>query len=263
MTGNTLYKFKILALALLLNLLHVQLLEAQALQLSSPIPSITKAILLSKPSKLYFDFRMDNAEIRYTTDGTTPTLKSKKYTDTLLIKKPGVIKAKAFHPSYEPSAEVVCTFIKGGKEYSSVTINQANPRYKADGSWTINNKRLGNFDYNKEYLGYEGEPIIIEVAFDKKVKTKEVVVSLLINQNGWIFGPSSVIITDEKGNMIQHQNLPSSIQKQENSFEFITVPCIGKYQKLRIIIDPIDVIPTWHEGKGGKPWLFVDEVIVR
>jgi Chitobiase/beta-hexosaminidase C-terminal domain len=238
-------------------------ISAQDLKLATPQCNLMKGIIQEKPLKLYFDFRMDNAEIRYTTDGTSPTLKSKKYIDTIEVKKPCVIKAKAFHPSFEPSSEVITTFIKGGKEYASVTINQSNPRYKADGSWTINNNRLGNNDYNKEYLGYEGEPIIVDVAFDKKVKTKEVVVSLLINQNGWIFGPSTVIITDEKGNMVQHQNITTSIQKQENNFAFITVPCKGKYQKLRIIIDPIDVIPTWHEGKGGKPWLFVDEVIVR
>jgi Fn3 associated len=256
------YSFKLLILICGISICYSSI-SAQDIKLATPQCNLTKGIIKDKPLKLYFDFRMDNAEIRYTTDGSTPTMKSKKYTDTIIVKKPCVVKAKAFHPSHQPSAEVVSTFIKGGKEYASVTINQANPKYKADGSWTINNNRLGSNEYNKEYLGYEGEPIIVDVSFDKKEKTKEVVVSLLVNQNAWIFGPSSVIITDEKGNMIQHQNLPSSIQKQDNSYAFITVPCKGKYQKLRIIIDPIDVIPTWHEGRGGKAWLFVDEVIVR
>jgi len=33
---------------------------------------------------------------------------------------------------------------------------------------------------------------------------------------------------------------------------------------VKVIAKPaFDVIPSWHLGAGGKPWIFVDEVIVK
>ncbi len=250
------------ALLVLLSLCGASNVMCQELKLASPQVNLLKGIIKDKPIKIYFDFRMDNAEIRYTKDGSTPTIKSKIYKDTLFIKKACTIKAKAFHPNFSPSDEVVITLIGAGKEYASVTVNQANEKYKADGSWTINNKILGDANFKSNYLGYEGEPIILDIAFDKKEKVKEVTISYLVNQGAWIFSPSSVIITDEKGRLISNKNLSESNKAQDNQCAFIHILCKGKYKSLRIIIDPIDVIPNWHSGKGGKPWLMVDEVVV-
>ncbi len=234
----------------------------QDLKLSLPQVNLTKGIIKEKPIKIFFDFRMDGAEIRYTTDGTIPTTKSKKYTDTLHIKKACIVKAKSFHPDYLPSDVMLIDILESGKAYASVTINQPNEKYKADGSWTINNKVLGDLNFQTNYLGYEGEPIVLDVTFEKKEKIKDIVISTLINQGAWIFGPSMIVVMDQKGKVVQQYNTLETSKVQDNKFAFIHIPCKGKYKSLRIIIDPLDIIPNWHDGKGGKPWLFVDEVLV-
>jgi hypothetical protein len=43
----------------------------------------------------------------------------------------------------------------------------------------------------------------------------------------------------------------------------ITIPA-EKMRYVKIVAKPaFDVIPSWHLGAGGKPWIFVDEVVVR
>jgi hypothetical protein len=38
----------------------------------------------------------------------------------------------------------------------------------------------------------------------------------------------------------------------------------GSARYVKVIAKPaFDVIPSWHLGAGGKPWIFADEVIVR
>jgi hypothetical protein len=38
----------------------------------------------------------------------------------------------------------------------------------------------------------------------------------------------------------------------------------GSARFVKVIAKPaFDVIPNWHLGAGGKPWIFADEVIVK
>ncbi|MFM2392496.1 MAG: hypothetical protein RLZZ546_473 [Bacteroidota bacterium] len=238
-------------------------LTSQSLKLSKPLVNMQKSLLSKDGVMVSFDMRMENVSIRYTDDGKEPTEKSLLYKSAIKISKPCTLKAKAFHPSFISSESSVCVILPRGKEFSSVTVNQPHDHYKLNGSRTLTDQMLSGLNFREGYLGYEGDPVMLEVEFEKKEKIKSVIVSLLIDQSSWIFGPSSVIILDEKAKVIASKNISSSLSPQDIQFLMVEVPCSGKHRYLKIIVDPISSIPNWHQGKGEKAWLFLDEIVVR
>jgi hypothetical protein len=236
---------------------------AQSIKLNKPQTNFLKALINNDKIPLLLDFRMEGAEVRYTIDGSTPHTESSLYVDTLFIKKSCTLKARSFHKDFLPSDEIEVLFLKTGKSISSLKINQAHEAYKGNGSKSLLDRKFGTLSFKNDYLGYEGEAIVIEIEFDKKEKIKFVNLFTLVDQNAWIFSPSSIIITDEKGTLISSKNLTNANAPTDQKFELITVPCKGKFKKMNIIIDPIEQIPAWHSGSGGKPWIFIDEIIVE
>ena len=90
------------------------------------------------------------ATLRYTTDSTEPTSFSAVYTTPLILAASTTLKAKSFHPDYQPSATTTGvynvqlaapTFSPGGGTYSvgqAITLNHGDPavtiRYTIDGA---------------------------------------------------------------------------------------------------------------------------------
>ena len=50
---------------------------------------------------------------------------------------------------------------------------------------------------------------------------------------------------------------PSFMTRFECNFKPVTV----KYVK--IVATPVGKLPKWHQGRGDKAWIFVDEVLVN
>jgi hypothetical protein len=40
----------------------------------------------------------------------------------------------------------------------------------------------------------------------------------------------------------------------------ISLDAVGSYRYYRIVARPLAKLPTWHNSKGERGWLFVDEV---
>lgn len=78
-------------------------------------------------------YHKDNAEIRYTTDGSEPKANSQKYTSTIALSTTKVVKAMAFHSNFLPSETVSNTYLinEHGSTLPVVSIS-TNPSYLFD-----------------------------------------------------------------------------------------------------------------------------------
>ncbi len=238
---------------------------AQKIQLSPPKTNVQMAMISkAHPQNLVLDFRMEGATIRYTLDGNEPTLKSKRYKRPLDIHKPCIIKAKAFHQDFDPSATVTATFVSTGKKILNYNVSEPNPKYAAYGSKTLFDGQFGDMSYTKNYLGYDKGPVEITFQPDSHQFITTIHISYLTHQAAWIFGPSKISVFDENNKLLIQKSFDDSTQKKASNHAITTfkVPKT-KYNQLKLVIEPVSTIPEWHDGKGSKAWLFVDELWVK
>jgi hypothetical protein len=235
---------------------------AQKIQLSPPKSNVQMAMVgKDHPQNLVLDFRMEGATIRYTLDGTEPTINSKLYKIPLKISKPGTIKAKAFHQDFDPSETVTANFVAYGKKILSYNVSEPNPKYAADGSKTLFDGQFGDMSYAKNYLGYDEGPLEIMIQPDAAQVISNIHISYLANQGAWIFGPSKISVFDENNKLLFQTNFEDNTKKstKNHSIHTINVPK-KQYNQLKLVIEPLSSIPDWHDGRGHPAWFFVDEV---
>ncbi len=241
------------------------ILSAQTgIRLAAPIANCTRSILQPKGNPLTFDFRMKGAKIRYTTKLATPSSSSPLFTkDTLWLSTPQIIRARSFHPNFLPSAVVGVTFIDKGKTIDSLTVNTPNPQYSVQGAKTLFDQILADRSYRNNCLGFTGENADVQLYLHKRDTLRQLRVSIAIHQDAWIFGPSKITILNDDGAVLCEKSVPEVSQKAAQHFSIVTLnfkPIVAS--KLRLIIEPLSTLPGWHAGFPGKPWLFLDEVLV-
>ena len=96
--------------------------------------------------------------------------------------------------------------------------------------------------------------------FKEKKYIKSITVSCLNDVASWIFPPEEIIVyinKDKKASkLIETKNSPSDKENQA-----IIIPINAEVASLKVEIKNLKSIPEWHEGKGQKAWLFMDEWI--
>jgi Fn3 associated len=245
-------------------LLSSLMANSQEIKLSLPKANQSFVMLSDNTDPLKFDFRMDGAVIKYTTDGTDPSPKSLLYNNELSINKACTVKARAFHPDFLPSDVITTVFVHQGKKIKIIKANAPNEKYNGNASTTLYDGIFGDMDFKKDYFGYDGNALIAEIYPIKSGTLSKVNVSSLVNQGSWIFGPASIRVTDINGKLIG-EKINANAQLQQNPSHMIHTVAIKKkkYNYLKITIQPLGALPEWHDGMGNKAWLFVDEVWVE
>ncbi|MBK9734679.1 MAG: chitobiase/beta-hexosaminidase C-terminal domain-containing protein [Saprospiraceae bacterium] len=234
------------------------------LPLNIPYSNIQRAILSGMPIDLNFSFRMDGAQICYTTDGTIPGKQSKKYGQLLHISKPCTIKARAFHPDFLPSEIKQVDFYNKGLKIDSIETTAANKKYSGNGPKTLIDNILGDTDFKSNYLGFNTDTAVIDLHFTHATKIKQVAISFGINQGAWIFPPYKITVRNHFGMVVGEKNISNANEPNNEYYRYIEMPIEGQqYNKLNITIETLSQLPQWHAGAGQKPWLFIDEVIVK
>lgn len=250
------------------------------LHTSPPLPyqkpekNIVAVPFVAKGNKLFKDKQSielacadKSAEIYYTTDGSDPVLSGKKYITPVVISEPKTIKFCAkMGDRYSKVANAV--FKKSIKDKSITLKNKPAPHYTAgsddalvDGEFGISQWQLGGWQ------GFEG--IDMEAVIDlKKIKNvKTITLNCVEDQNAWIFPPSEVLFyTSLDGKKYQQVSVQKPHLKPDTEGAHIR-PIIGKtkgnIRYIKVVAKPINPIPTWHKGSGGKGWIFADEIMVE
>jgi alpha-mannosidase len=209
------------------------------------------------------------AEIRYTMDGTDPNENSIKYIGTIELKGSAVIKAASFMKGKNPSKIVEANFYKAYLVKDIKYITQCNPKYIGKGDKTlIDSVRAGISLLDKNWLGYEGDnlEVVLDLGFERPLH--KVTIGCLNNTGSWIFLPVGMNIECSKdgknfipaGSMTHDSSKPDDVLYiKDFSVNVNNIMC----RYIKIAVKNLGKCPDWHPGKGGKCWIFADEIIVE
>lgn len=234
-------------------------------------PKIELAKNLFKDSiELKLSHPIKTVQIRYTLDGSDPdSISSPIYKNPVWLTKTAKIKAKSFAADWSSSENAESVVMKSSiSPLNYVLKTESSPVYRAFGARTLFDQIKGkNNHISGEWLGYQEQPLDLEMEIDKSKSIQELTIGLLIHEAAHIFPPSKIEIWSLKdGKWISLVNeIPKQSEKtQESRTEILSykfeTPQIGK---VRIKITPLAKLPKWHPSPGSKGWLFVDEILLN
>ncbi len=141
-----------------------------------------------------------------------------------------------------------------------------NPNALFDG-WCGPDKMISHIDF-EAWQGFEKNDLIALVDFHKELEMSEIKMGFLQYLESWIFLPEWVEIeysNDNKnftsfGKLNRKSNLKSTyIFKEYFDYQFPKM----NIRYLKIHAKNIGTCPPWHQGAGGRAWIFSDEVIIN
>ena len=141
-------------------------------------------------------------------------------------------------------------------------------KYPVGGARALNDNLFGPLDFHTNWLGFEGNDMIVDIDMRKPVEFSGIQMNFLKAVNSWVFLPLDItievsadgknyrLLAEQQGDNSDHSYLVRSVP-----FEFKFDPAVARY--LRITAKSMKTCPEWHRGYGKPSWIFVDEIIVN
>ena len=234
-----------------------------------PTPTIeTKGITFSDKTIIKMQSPLTGAQIYYTTDGSTPTTKSKRYTEPFSITKSTLFLFRAYHKKEGYSPVIDAKFYKIDDSKAIELTNAYSPMYPAGGDNALIDQIRGSENFKTgTWQGFYNTPLEAIISFKKKTKITKISIGFIQDQGAWVFFPKNVSFytSNNKKDWILAAKLDNTIDKKAgplvHDFSIQVYPKKVKYVK--IIAENAGPCPEWHLGAGGDTWLFADEIVIE
>jgi hexosaminidase len=205
--------------------------------------------------------------IRYTTDGSSPQITSKKYTELIPVEGSIILKAAVFDEEKKLGRDFTLTFNDHKAVGATITLEpEPHKAYPGSGKEGVINGISGSLIRfgDKEWLGFWGDDVKITLDFDTPKKISSISTRFFNTNGQWIYAPKEIRINyiNEVTGKREYQiaEIPDSsanIVLYSLDIKETTV------QRLEIMIPNYGVIPEGKQGAGNKAWTFLDEIVVR
>ncbi|HPT01972.1 MAG TPA: alkaline phosphatase family protein [Bacteroidales bacterium] len=234
---------------------------------SKPMCSVNNGIYL-EPQTAALSSTMENAEIRYTLDGTIPDRKSRKYIEPVILASSVTLTSVAFSENSRSEPAVIkVNVVKGIRDINLAEAPSS--KYPGQGAPGLVDGVRGPDDYfDGAWMGFEEKNIDATIDFGKKRDITSIGIEFLQQPKSWIFLPEVIeyYISPDGVNWeltgdLKPADADGSLQSGpvtlKRNFDLI----ITRY--LRIKVKNIGACPEGHPGAGQKAWLFISEVTVE
>jgi hypothetical protein len=241
------------------------------LPLNPPI-IVTEKQLISRDENVTLKHQIAGTVIRYTLDGTEPdSAKSLVYEKPIAITGNSTLKARAFRKGWYGSKQVEKVFFKAGYAVDSAQLlTPVDPGYKAKGAASLFDGKVGDTErVSGTWLGFNQNDFQGYLYFKKPVHAGNVTISMLRSIGSYIFPPTRIEVwggANEKSLKLLKVITPEVPKKDIPGAENLVYEAAFEPQQLsciKVVAKPLSKIPEWHAGKGGKGWMFIDELIVN
>ena len=112
-----------------------------------------------------------------------------------LLPKRTAVKVKAFGKDFLPSETVSATFIKNGKAIKKIQFSKPNESYANAKADILNDNIGGIVNYRSGHLaGLRQRYSNIYIDLEKKETINTILISLLQDENSWIFLPEQIFV---------------------------------------------------------------------
>lgn len=139
--------------------------------------------------------------------------------------------------------------------------------YPVGGAKALNDGRLGDLDFHNNWLGFEGNDMVLEMDMGEEKTFSKVYMTFLKDVNSWVFLPVNVVVevSDDGKSYRPVANIKGDTEDQNYlvrsiPFDFGFGKETARY--LRITAESLKTCPDWHRGFGKPSWIFVDEIVL-
>lgn len=224
----------------------------------------TEVDLQQKKLILKLRTEFPNSVIKYTLDGKRPDANSNTYKEPLELNHSVTLKASVF----EDGRAMGDTLVKKFRFHKAVAKNvQYEPkydgRYTGAGKTTLVNVLRGSTNFHDgQWLGWLGEDVEITIDLGKPTEFHKVSLGSMENQGAGIYFPVGIAVSvSEFGKEFHkldelHRDFSVNPIPELKDFE-MKLP-LEKARYIRLKIDTFRDLP-----RGGKAWLFLDEIQVE
>ncbi len=222
-----------------------------------------------KPKTVRMYSNQPGIDYYYTTDGTVPTISSKKYMQEFNIDTSTIINAIAINKKGQTSNITTARLIKSPNNWTLKLNSKYEPQYSAGAEDALINGLTGSANWRTgNWQGFQKIDLdavidLLEIKNIHSVRT-----NFLQDSRSWIIMPKQVIIevsndgTNFKQVYSVEPNLPANdmtVQVKTINASFDQQP--ARFVRLRAI--QFGKMPAWHEGAGGDTHIFCDEIVVE
>ena len=210
------------------------------------------------------------ATIYYTLDGSKPTTKSNRYTQTFTVNKSCKLRTIAVYPSFA-SGENTEDLLISKATMANVKYNvEPNNKYPGLSPRELTNGLQGNVIFNSgRWVGYEGKDLDLTIDLGEVKPIRLISVRTLVSPSQWIMPHRGIwmwVSTDGK-NFEDIYDLPAE-PMPANKPDYIDtdnvllpMPKDARYVRIKMLSEKS--MPAWHPNAGKTAWLFVDEITVE
>lgn len=229
-----------------------------------------KDLLFTGQTEVLLSHPIPTVEIRYTLDGSLPdSLSGSVYTGPISLKKSTQVRTRAFAKNWIGSLDAKAILFQKGISPASFSLaTLPSPNYAAKGAASLFDGIKGKpIHTNGEWLGYTDSPMDLQLSVNQQSLPKTIEVSLLLHESAYIFPPQAVAIwigTKGKWTQVPLTQPATSTAIGEPRYGLLTFALPSTtFDQVRIKLNPIAKLPTWHPGAGAKGWVFVDEILLH
>ncbi len=260
---------KLIKLISMPNKASVEILDSAKIQPFNPIilpmPYVAKGNKIFKEKQTIILSCADkNADIYYSTNGSTPSL---KYTQPIDIQESITLRFFS-KKGNKQSNEAKAIFKESNYGFNVQLKYPPAPQYSSNSDHLLADGERGSEHWQLGgWQGFEG--VDLEAVIDlKEIKSfKRLALSCVQDQNAWIFFPTEVQFwVSENGlDFTEVGRLSPNIGQNTEGVQIQEFDVLnnGKARFVKIIAKPCAPIPSWHKGSGKKGWIFADEIIVE
>ncbi|GGH00194.1 beta-N-acetylhexosaminidase [Polaribacter pacificus] len=219
---------------------------------------------ITKDQQMTYELKAssDDQYIRYTTDGTEPTLTSQLYTGPITITKNTTIKAASFSDTKKISTVFTESILLHKAVGKSISMSvPPSPSYNAGGTKALINGIVGSDQRygDKEWLGFSGKDVQITIDLGALTEINSISTRFHNGKGQWIYAPTRVEISFPG----QEKSLTKVLPKTDDLLVNFKVDAKITTRYIQLTLINYGVIPDGRQGAGHKAWTFIDEIIVK
>ena len=209
------------------------------------------------------------ADIRFTVDGSTPTLQSTRYQEPLEIRQACTLKAAAFRGGERTNVTQETIRFNKATVCPIQLLQPANGQYSFDGAnMLVDGLQAHDTNFkNGRWLGFYQGDLEAVIDLGEPTSISQISFNTCVEKGAWIFDTRGVEISvSEDGKdfkTLLKQDYPAQTEANPNKIylhEYSFAPTRTRYVKVKALSEK--EIPAWHGGKGRPGFLFVDEICI-